>query len=906
MATNTELVQQLYVAYFNRPADVDGLAYYTNLLKDLDADAAAATIKAISADFANATEYKSVFANLTPKEAINTIYHNLFGHEADIAGLNYWSDLYAKGTISLATIVTEVAAGAQGTDAVAYENKVTAAAAFTAEISLSADQQLAYAKGGDAIDAAKNFLNGVTDDATLDAALTDIATAAASVVPSTKTALTAGIDTVAGKTGNDVFNAFSVDQADPTTATNSLNAGDSIDGGAGVDTLNIYVSAAANTAAATNGAILKSIEIVNIINEAGATAAAVDASKLGLAATQIWQIGQEAALTNLAATTTAGFKDITTTTLDVSAAATATSATVALKDQAEGTTLNVDGAKLATVTLSGNTIDSNDNGTVAASTLAVEVGKDVQAFSLKSGTDVTLTLAENAGTTTKHITSLDLSASSADITFAGGVTTILSIKGGAGNDVLTIDGVTAAAVGSTAAKTATIDGGAGDNTITVDTSGTGATIVTGNAGKDIVQIDGRGDGKLTVNLGAGNDSFSSDVEINATDAIDAGTGIDSLLLQLVGSNNIGAFSNFDSFDAKGLDHALDTEILADKNEVQEFTTSGDLATGAQLDNLGAGVGYRVTGTAAGSITLNQKAAGALTVTVDADESGDAADDTSVAASVVANGATTLKAVFDTAFVDEANDTATDNITHLDLTGKAATSVSVVSGGANSANVLVYTDSATTGDSKLTSITVTGSSSLEVDYSTAGSVKKLAAIDASGSTGGLIVDVDTLAAGAAIKLGSGADVLTFDAATTTVSAISSFEKTAAAAVGDDADAAEAAIAVTDILDLTSAVAVAADAEAGDLAGALDTITDGVLTFGGAGPATLAAAILAAHNDALVDGDTLVFQYRTDTYVIVVADTTAVTAALDTVVKLTGVTGVDAFVEDTGTANHFFIV
>ena len=33
MATSTETqVQQLYVAYFSRPADVAGLAYWTNIL----------------------------------------------------------------------------------------------------------------------------------------------------------------------------------------------------------------------------------------------------------------------------------------------------------------------------------------------------------------------------------------------------------------------------------------------------------------------------------------------------------------------------------------------------------------------------------------------------------------------------------------------------------------------------------------------------------------------------------------------------------------------------------------------------------------------------------------------------------------------------------------------------------
>jgi hypothetical protein len=54
MPTNTELVQQLYGAYFNRPADVAGLTYYVGLL-DKASDVVAMLVL-ISADFSSSSE----------------------------------------------------------------------------------------------------------------------------------------------------------------------------------------------------------------------------------------------------------------------------------------------------------------------------------------------------------------------------------------------------------------------------------------------------------------------------------------------------------------------------------------------------------------------------------------------------------------------------------------------------------------------------------------------------------------------------------------------------------------------------------------------------------------------------------------------------------------------------------
>ena len=127
------------------------------------------------------------------------------------------------------------------------------------------------------------------------------------------------MDTVSGTSGNDTINAQAVDATGAAKTT--LSDFDSIDGGAGTDTLNIYTAAAENTTFPT-ATTVKNVEIVNIYNTAAA-AALGDASKFQ-GVTQMWQHGTNAAdVSKLAATTTAGFKAVEATVtadLDVSAA----------------------------------------------------------------------------------------------------------------------------------------------------------------------------------------------------------------------------------------------------------------------------------------------------------------------------------------------------------------------------------------------------------------------------------------------------------------------------------------------------------------------------------------------------------------------------------------------------------
>ena len=164
MATYTNAIQKLYVAYFNRPADAAGLAYWDGVVT-----AAKGNTALVSATFAASAEYQAAYGQFTTSGVISQIYQNLFGHAPDTAGLAYWVKSINDKNFTIDQAVTQIADGALGSDKVAFNNKVVVATAFTAALDLPAEQT-GYS-GDLANAAAKTFLSSITTDASAIAAL---------------------------------------------------------------------------------------------------------------------------------------------------------------------------------------------------------------------------------------------------------------------------------------------------------------------------------------------------------------------------------------------------------------------------------------------------------------------------------------------------------------------------------------------------------------------------------------------------------------------------------------------------------------------------------------------------------------------------------------------------------------
>jgi hypothetical protein len=149
-------IQTLYVSYFGRPADVAGLAYWESVVEADHGSTAAA-----AAAFAGTDEYKTSHAGMDNYQVIAATYVNLFGHDPDVAGLQYWGAALAQGSVSVDAAIGAIAAGAQGRDLKILDNKVAAATAFTADLDTT-PEILGYS-GAAANARAKAFLALITD-----------------------------------------------------------------------------------------------------------------------------------------------------------------------------------------------------------------------------------------------------------------------------------------------------------------------------------------------------------------------------------------------------------------------------------------------------------------------------------------------------------------------------------------------------------------------------------------------------------------------------------------------------------------------------------------------------------------------------------------------------------------------
>jgi hypothetical protein len=187
--TYYENIQKLYVAYFNRPADTAGLKYWESVVEAANGDTTA-----VSAAFAADTEYKTAYDGMSNADIVNKVYMNLFGRPAEAAGKDFWAKALDNKTITIDQVVTAIASGAQDTDLVAYNNKVKAAAAFTAALDTAAEQS---GYSGDAANAvAKSFISSVTTNATLTTAIAPAtlgATVAKAVAAGTPFTLNSGL-----------------------------------------------------------------------------------------------------------------------------------------------------------------------------------------------------------------------------------------------------------------------------------------------------------------------------------------------------------------------------------------------------------------------------------------------------------------------------------------------------------------------------------------------------------------------------------------------------------------------------------------------------------------------------------------------------------------------------------------
>lgn len=150
MAVTTTQVQQLYLAYFGRPAEQAGLTYWTSQ--------ANANLTDVSAAFAQQQEYTTVYGGLTRSQTIETLYQNLFNRSAAGNELNYWLN---STDVSISNLALALTNGATGTDRLVLDTKAQYAATVTANAGTAASAS-AVANTYQAAASATTVVNGTS------------------------------------------------------------------------------------------------------------------------------------------------------------------------------------------------------------------------------------------------------------------------------------------------------------------------------------------------------------------------------------------------------------------------------------------------------------------------------------------------------------------------------------------------------------------------------------------------------------------------------------------------------------------------------------------------------------------------------------------------------------------------
>ena len=291
--------------------------------------------------------------------------------------------------------------------------------------------------------------------------------AVSALTPAANFTLTTGVDLRTAGTGDDTYTSVN------TSTSQTLNAGDNINGGAGADTLNITSTSAL---AAGVGVTSTGFETVSITATGGA---------FSLDATTMTGI---TAITNSGSTTDATVTGLTAKVAvnltGANANTTITHAAAAVAGTADALALTLNGANTTTSgTLTSNgfeTINVNAVGATGSSSTALTIADDslqTLAITGAGASAIVATLNGAAGTVVGTVTGGD---GAETLTVTPGASGLMSVSTGAGNDRVNISSI---------AATHTIAGGDGTDTLSTSvaiTTTTGANI----SGFETVRIAG--------------------------------------------------------------------------------------------------------------------------------------------------------------------------------------------------------------------------------------------------------------------------------------------------------------------------------------------------------------------------------------------------------------------------------
>tara|TARA_R100001377_G_scaffold81364_1_gene60823 strand:+ start:1007 stop:3619 length:2613 start_codon:yes stop_codon:yes gene_type:complete len=581
-----------------------------SVLADLVASYEAGTsIKAMAGFLAATNEFKGIFPTfLTNGEYATKVVNQLLAEAstaakaeavavltAELNGGMSRSDAFVEAITFVNATATDNATF--GTSAAAFDNKVAVAVYY------SVDKQLSGATLED--------LQKVVVDVTSAASTV---TAAKAIADGEQTAgkaftLTTFTDTITGTIGDDTITGGAL-ASDGTTAADTLQALDVINGGAGTDTLVLDTTGDKNQSVVGTVTNVENLTFVG----SGTTIAAVTASTFS------GDIKfQQTADATLSVTGVTGQKLILDRAVD------------------------------------GTTLTSTHSGT-SASFQAAAVAGDAT-FSLSGGTVKTANLAIDKTATGKSVTVTDTgnSTTAAAITASGAST--VTVTSTALTSV-TVAGAGKVSLTTTTAPTTSVDASAATGGFTLVTALAAGATFTGGAGVDTLTV---GTSTKAITTGAGNDVVTMGAALGSGGSIDGGEGSDTISLSaadaatatstaLLGAAFAASISNFEKLGvgATGAATVVDAKYIDGITHIVSAGTVG--ANTLTVNNAAANSTLEFTALAAAAVTYNLADATGTTDVVNLKFS--ATDGFTSTAAVVIAGVETLNIV-----TDDTNSTA---------------------------------------------------------------------------------------------------------------------------------------------------------------------------------------------------------------------------------------------------------
>ena len=161
-------IAALYIGYFDRASDPDGLQFW---IDQIDAGRDFATI---AADFAKSEEAQLLYPFLVdpaladPVDFVRSVYKNLFDRAPDTAGLAFWTKVIADKTVPVGDMIESIIIGAVDSplgqlptyDATILTNKTTVALEFAAKTA----SITGFVYDNAAATVAKSIMDGITND----------------------------------------------------------------------------------------------------------------------------------------------------------------------------------------------------------------------------------------------------------------------------------------------------------------------------------------------------------------------------------------------------------------------------------------------------------------------------------------------------------------------------------------------------------------------------------------------------------------------------------------------------------------------------------------------------------------------------------------------------------------------